>query len=63
MPRAKKDAKILNIKLSSPVYEDLQRICDESGQTKTFAVERALVAYVEDYDRKQALLKKYEGKK
>lgn len=63
MPRAKKDAKILNIKLSSPVYEDLQRICDESGQTKTFAVERALAAYVEDYDRKQALLKKYEGKK
>lgn len=62
MPRTKKDAKILNIKLSSPVYDDLQRICGESGQTKTFAVEHALMAYIEDYDRKQALLKKLEGK-
>lgn len=63
MPRSKKDAKILNIKLSTPVHNDLQRICNESGQTKTFAVERALVAYIEDYDKKQTLLKKYEHKK
>lgn len=63
MPRPKKDAKILNIKLATPVYEDLQKFCDESGQTKTVAVERAVIAYIEDYNKKQALLKKLEGKK
>lgn len=63
MPRTKKDAKILNIKLATPIYDELQRICNESGQTKTFAVERALVSYVEKYDEKQTLLKKYENKK
>lgn len=62
MPRPKKDAKILNIKLSTPVYEDLQQFCDESGQTKTIAVERAVIAYIEDYNKKQALLKEIEGK-
>lgn len=62
MPRPKKDAKILNIRVSTPVYDALDRLCEESGQTKTFAVERALAAYIEDYDRKQELLKEIDGR-
>lgn len=63
MPRPRKDSRTLNINLATPVYENLERVCAETGQTKTFAVERALVAYVEDHDRKQALLKELENRK
>lgn len=62
MPRQKKDAKILNIKLATPISDRLESFCEESGQNKTVAVERALVAYMDDYDEKQALLRKLESK-
>lgn len=62
MPREKKESKVLNVNLAIDVYNGLERLCDESGQTKTNAVERALAAYIEDYDKKQALLKELEGR-
>ena len=34
MPRSKKDAKILNIKLATPVYEKLEEFCEEVGYAK-----------------------------
>ena len=42
MPRSKKDAKILNVKLASPVYEQLDQFCEESGLSKTVATEKIL---------------------
>ena len=57
MPRVKKDAKILNIKLAMPVNERLEQYCEDSGQTKTIAVERALSAYIDDYYAERKLLK------
>ena len=42
MPRTKKDAKILNVKLASPVYEQLDQFCKESGLSKTVATEKIL---------------------
>lgn len=57
MPRQKKDAKILNIKLASAINEKLERFCEESGQSKTVAVERALIMYIEDYNKKQQIIK------
>lgn len=52
MPRYKKDAKILNIKLSTPIYEKLEAFCEESGQTKTVAVERFLNKCMDEYFEK-----------
>lgn len=40
MPRSKKDAKVLNIKLATPIYIKLQKFCDESGISKTTATEK-----------------------
>ncbi len=52
MPREKKDAKILNIKLASPVHEQLSRFCEESGLSKTIATEKILAAFFDDYFKK-----------
>ena len=49
MARPKKDSKVLNIKLSAPVYDKLEEFCDESGQTKTLAVERFLNKCLNEY--------------
>lgn len=52
MPRAKKDAKTLNIKLSAPIHDKLERFCEESGQSKTVAVERFLNRCLDEYFNK-----------
>ena len=49
MPRAKKDAKLLSIKLSTPIHEKLEKFCEESGQSKTVAVERFLNKALNEY--------------
>ena len=49
MPRSKKDAKILNIKLSTPVYKKLEEFCEESGMPKTTATEKILSQFFEKY--------------
>ena len=52
MPRQKKDAKILNIKLAMPISEQLELFCEETGMTKTVAVEKILQQYFEEYFKK-----------
>ena len=58
MPRQKKDAKILNIKLATAINEKLERLCEESGQSKTVAVERFLDRCLDEYFEKP---KKFEN--
>lgn len=57
MPRQKKDAKILNIRLAANVNDQLEQYCEDSGQTKTIAVERALSMFIDDYYAERKLLK------
>ena len=52
MARAKKDARILNIKLATPVYDRLSQFCEESGLSKTVATERILAQYFDVYFKK-----------
>lgn len=60
MPRQKKDAKILNIKLATAINEKLERFCEESGQSKTVAVERFLNRCLDEYfDRPESERKTY----
>lgn len=52
MPRAKKDSKVLNIRLSIDIYNKLESFCNETGQTKTTAVERFLDKGIDEYFEK-----------
>ena len=52
MSRAKKDAKILNIKLDREIHEMLEKFCEESGMNKTIATEKILSRYLGEYFRK-----------
>ena len=49
MPRQKKDAKILNIKLAREISDQLKQFCEESGISKTVATEKILSKYFEEY--------------
>ena len=66
MPRAKKDAKVLNIKLDRGIYDRLDQFCEETGMTKTVALERILNQYLDGYFHKpedERMLFKTEGGK
>lgn len=49
MPRAKKDAKILNVKLAKPIYIQLEEFCEETGMSKTVAAEKIFGMFFEEY--------------
>ncbi len=57
MARPKKNGTYLNVCIETPIYERLEKLCEDAGQTKTVAVERALARYLEDYEEKQKLLR------
>lgn len=56
MARPKKNGTYLNVCIETPIYERLVEVCEEAGQSKTTAVERALIAYLDDYTEKQRML-------
>ena len=49
----------LNVCIETPIYERLEALCNDAGQTKTVAVE-TLLLYLDDYEEKQQLLKEIE---
>ena len=49
MSREKKDAKILSIKMRRDVHELMEEFCEETGQTKTVAVERFVMRVLNEY--------------
>ncbi len=49
MGREKKDAKIVTMKLASPVYEQLVKFCEETGMARTTATEKILQQYFDSY--------------
>ena len=49
MGRPKKKSQILNIRLADDVYENLSKYSEDTGQTKTLAVERILSKAFRDY--------------
>jgi len=60
MARPKKNGVYLNVCIGKPIYDRLAALCDDAGQTKTVAVERALTAYLTDYEEKQRRLRELE---
>lgn len=57
MARPKKNGTYLNVCIQTPIYERLKAMCDDAGQSKTIAVERALTLYLDEYEKKQKKLK------
>ena len=52
MPRTKKDARVLNIKLEKQVYDTLSKFTAETGIPKTTVVEKVLSGFFEEYYEK-----------
>ncbi|MBR6428545.1 MAG: TraY domain-containing protein [Clostridia bacterium] len=53
MPRKKKDAKFLNIRLDRQIHEELEAFCTETGRTKTKAVEMVLSEFLKQDKKKK----------
>jgi Ribbon-helix-helix protein, copG family. len=58
MARPKKENTPTSFRLDTAVLERLTHFCEESGQSKTVAVERAITFYINDYEDKQRRIKK-----
>ena len=63
MPREKKDAVPVAIKMDREIYERLTAFCEESGMPKTVAIERAIAVFTEDWNKKQKALAALEDHK
>jgi hypothetical protein len=63
MARPKKNGTYLNVCIETPIYERLEEFCDDAGQTKTVAVERALMFYLDNYAEMQQQFKRMNDKK
>ena len=51
MARAKKEYKPFSIKMEAGTYDRLQAYCEESGQPKTVAIERAVNLFIDEYEQ------------
>lgn len=49
MAREKKDGRHINLYIEREIIETLEQYCEEVGQTKTVAIERALKQYLADF--------------
>lgn len=63
MAKPKKNGTYLNVCIETPIYERLEAMCDDAGQSKTVAVERALTMYLNEYEENQRLLRDLNKKK
>lgn len=53
MARPRKKSRPFSIKMEAEIYERLQAYCEESGQPKTVAIERAVNMFIDNYELKK----------
>lgn len=58
MARQKKNGQYLNVKIDANVYQRLEDFCENTGYTKTAAVERALTIMMNSHEAEQETLRK-----
>ena len=58
MARQKKNGQYLNVKIDMNVYQRLEEFCEETGYTKTAAVERALTILMNNHEADQETLRR-----
>ena len=52
MARPRKESHPFSIKMEAETYERLRAYCEESGQSKTVAIERAVNMFIDNYELK-----------
>ena len=52
MPRPAKDTRPCSLRMEKQLFERLEQFCNDSGQSKTTAIERAVSMYIDDYYKK-----------
>lgn len=62
MARPVKPNHPVSVRLEQGLYNQLNQFCEDSGQTKTVAIERALESYIRDYYKTQELIQKVKEK-
>lgn len=60
MARPKKDNVPVSLRIEKELFDRLNQFCEDSGQPKTVAMERALTMYIDDYYEKQEIIKNNE---
>ena len=55
MGRPKKNGTYINVCIDTSIYQRLEEHCIEAGRTKTVAVQRAIIEYLDNYDKKQQI--------
>lgn len=60
MPKKQKDSQPFSIRMEKQTFERLNQFCDDAGQSKTLAIERAINMYIDDYDAKMRKLREDE---
>jgi predicted DNA-binding protein len=55
MARPKKDNVPVSVRMERAIYEKMCQFCEDSGQPKTVAVERALEMYIDNYYEKMGI--------
>ena len=58
MAKKTKEYYLFSIRMDKQTFERLDKFCEDSGQTKTLAMERAINMYIDDYDKKMAMINK-----
>ena len=51
MARPKKESQQVAIRMEKSIFDRLEQYCSDSGQSKTLAIERAVAAYIDDYEK------------
>lgn len=52
MAKARKENVPISVRMEKSIYEKLNHFCEDAGQSKTVAVERAVERYIDDYYEK-----------
>ena len=55
--KKKKEAQPMTLRMEKSLFDRLEAFCDDSGQTKTAAIERSLIMYLNYYEPRLKELK------
>ena len=58
MSKKTKESHPLSVRMEKNTYELLNKFCEDSGLSKTVAIERAVEMYIADYRQKEKLMNK-----
>ena len=58
MAKKTKESHPLSVRMEKNTYELLNKFCEDSGLSKTVAIERAVEMYIADYRQKEKLMNK-----